>query len=348
MFDFIKRTFFVFAKTTTIGSEICSPFLALKKLLLPLSHRVAWDKGCPGTAQANVWSWSSKKSRPQPEITDKDLKKGFREVQRTDCSLGKKSSWDEVDPRRENCFSTLFLKTGISCLFLWCVYVSELVGDFHSCPLALRSGHNRKKNLAISSCGSTYYLEGAVAYSYSWISWRYRLCFYEVIAMVTLWPLTFRTAPKWKKLTQFFYHEWLLDVVVEDWDITPILLMHFLKWICKCISFQSYWVLSDTLQQSMFDFIRRIFCCGRKNQPPTCSPFLALKKLLFPLSYRVAWDDGCPVTTQANVRSWSRKKTGLTCPEITDERLKEGSTKNKNVVNSQLHAKKIKERRSWR
>ena len=31
----------------------------------------------------------------------------------------------------------------------------------------------------------------------------------------------------------------------------------------------------------------------------------------------------------ANVRSWSRKKTGLTCPEITDERLKEGSTKNK-------------------
>ena len=194
MFDFIKRTFFVFAKTTTIGSEICSPFLALKKLLLPLSHRVAWDKGCPGTAQANVWSWSSKKSRPQPEITDKDLKKGFREVQRTDCSLGKKSSWDEVDPRRENCFSTLFLKTGISCLFLWCVYVSELVGDFHSCPLALRSGHNRKKNLAISSCGSTYYLEGAVAYSYSWISWRYRLCFYEVIAMVTLWPLTSRTA----------------------------------------------------------------------------------------------------------------------------------------------------------
>ena len=31
----------------------------------------------------------------------------------------------------------------------------------------------------------------------------------------------------------------------------------------------------------------------------------------------------------ANVRSWSRKKTQLTCPEITDERLKEGSTKNK-------------------
>ena len=32
-----------------------------------------------------------------------------------------------------------------------------------------------------------------------------------------------------KKLTRFFYHEWLLDVVVEDWDIRPILLMHFLK-----------------------------------------------------------------------------------------------------------------------
>ena len=43
----------------------------------------------------------------------------------------------------------------------------------------------------------------------------------------------------------------------------------------------------------------------------------------------MAWDDGCPVTTQANVRSWSRKKTELTCPEITDERLKDGSTKNK-------------------
>ena len=172
-------------------------------------------------------------------------------------------------------------------------------------------------------------LEGAVAYSYSWISWRYLLCFYEVIAMVTLWPLTFRTAPKWKKLTQFFYHEWLLDVVVEDWDITPILLMHFLKWICKCISFQSYWVLSDTLQQSMFDFIRRIFCCGRKNQPPICSPFLALKKLLFPLSYRVAWDDGCPVTTQANVRSWSRKKTELTCPKSLTNALRKAPRRTK-------------------
>lgn len=32
-----------------------------------------------------------------------------------------------------------------------------------------------------------------------------------------------------RDLTQFFYHEWLLEVVVEDWDIRPILLMHFLK-----------------------------------------------------------------------------------------------------------------------
>ena len=29
------------------------------------------------------------------------------------------------------------------------------------------------------------------------------------------------------------------------------------------------------------------------------------------------------------MQSWSRKKTELTCPEITDERLKDGSTKNK-------------------
>ena len=39
----------------------------------------------------------------------------------------KKSSWEEVDPRRENCFSTLFLKTGISCLFFWwwiCEWIS--------------------------------------------------------------------------------------------------------------------------------------------------------------------------------------------------------------------------------
>ena len=77
---------------------------------------------------------------------------------------------------------------------------------------------------------------------------------------------------------------------------------------------------------------KNILLCS-KEQPlaasEICSPFLAPKKLLFPLSYRVAWDDGCPVTTQANVRSWSRKKTELTCPEITDERLKDGSTKNK-------------------
>ena len=112
----------------------------------------------------------------------------------------------------------------------------EFVSEFHSCPLALRSGHSRKQNRAIGSCGSTNYEEWPFAYSYWWISWRYLLCFYEVIAMVTSWPLTSRTALKWKKLTRFFYHEWLLDVVVEDWDIRPILLMHFLKWICKWFS----------------------------------------------------------------------------------------------------------------
>lgn len=80
---------------------------------------------------------------------------------------------------------------------------------------------------------------------------------------------------------------------------------------------------------SMFDFIRRIFCCGRKNQPPICSPFLALKKLLFPLSYRVAWDDGCPVTTQANVRSWSRKKTELTCPKSLTNTLRKAPRRTK-------------------
>ena len=79
----------------------------------------------------------------------------------------------------------------------------------------------------------------------------------------------------------------------------------------------------------MFDFIRRIFCCGRKNQPPICSPFLALKKLLFPLSYRVAWDDGCPVTTQANVRSWSRKKTELTCPKSLTNALRKAPRRTK-------------------
>ena len=71
----------------------------------------------------------------------------------------------------------------------------------------------------------------------------------------------FQNGIKMKEADAVLCHEWLLEVVVEDWDIRPILLMHFLKWI----SFQSYWVLSDTLQQSMFDFIRRIFCCGRKN-----------------------------------------------------------------------------------
>lgn len=44
----------------------------------------------------------------------------------------------------------------------------------------------------------------------------------------------------------------------------------------------------------------------------------------------MALDDGCPVTTQANARSIVVKKENRAdVPEITDERLKDGSTKNK-------------------
>ena len=49
---------------------------------------------------------------------------------------------------------------------------------------------------------------------------------------------------KMKEAYAVLLSEWLLDVVVEDW--------HFLKWICKWITFQSYWVLSDTLQQHVW------------------------------------------------------------------------------------------------
>ena len=167
--------------------------------------------------------------------------------------------------------------------------------------------------------------------------------------MVTSWPLTSRTALKWKKLTQFFYHEWLLDVVVEDWDIRPILLMHFLKWICKWISFQSYWVLSDTLQQSMFDFIRRIFCCGRKNNHWQQDMFT------IPCPEEVVISTKWPRTTVALLqhkpmrdRSCSRKKTELTCPKSLTNSLRMAPRRTKSVADSQLHAKKVKERRSWR
>ena len=149
--------------------------------------------------------------------------------------------------------------------------------------------------------------------------------------MVTSWPLTSRTALKWKKLTRFFYHEWFLDVVVEDWDIRPILLMHFLKWICKWISFQSYWVLSDTLQQSMFDFIRRIFCCGRKNNHwqqdmftiPCPEEVVISTELSSGLGRRLP----CYNTSQCAIVF--KKENRADMPEITDERLKDGSTKNK-------------------
>ena len=61
----------------------------------------------------------------------KSLTKTWRKVSEN-CSgqtvpWDKKSSWEEVDPRRENSFSTLFLKTGISCLFFWwwiCEWIS--------------------------------------------------------------------------------------------------------------------------------------------------------------------------------------------------------------------------------
>ena len=167
--------------------------------------------------------------------------------------------------------------------------------------------------------------------------------------MVTSWPLTSRTALKWKKLTRFFYHEWFLDVVVEDWDIRPILLMHFLKWICKWISFQSYWVLSDTLQQSMFDFIRRIFCCGRKNN------HWQQDMSTIPCPEEVVISTEWPRTTVALLqhkpmrdRSWSRKKTELRCPKSLTNALRMAPRRTKSVADSQLHAKKVKERRSWR
>ena len=148
--------FFVFAKTTTIGSEICSPFLALKKLLLPLSHRVAWDEGCPIAAQANVWLWSSKKSgqtvpawnhwqRPEerfPRIVADRLFHGRKN------HAEKKLILEERIPSRRYSWRRGYPAYSSD---------GEFVSEFHSCPLALRSGHSRKKNRAISSCGSTNY-----------------------------------------------------------------------------------------------------------------------------------------------------------------------------------------------
>lgn len=148
--------FFVFAKTTTIGSEICSPFLALKKLLLPLSHRVALDEGCPIAAQANVWSRSSKKSgqtvpawnhwqRPEerfPRIVADRLFHGTKN------QAEKKLILEERIPSRRYSWRRGYPAYSSD---------GEFVSEFHSCPLALRSEHSRKKNRAIGSCGSTNY-----------------------------------------------------------------------------------------------------------------------------------------------------------------------------------------------
>lgn len=150
MFDFIKRTFFVFAKTFTIPWP--EKVVIATELSSGLGRRLPWysTSQCVIVVKQEItvpaWNhWQRPEERFPSSVADRLF-------------LGKKkSSWEEVDPRRENCFSTLFLMTGISCLFLWCVYVSEFVSEFHSCPLALRSGHNRKKNLAIGSCGSTNY-----------------------------------------------------------------------------------------------------------------------------------------------------------------------------------------------
>ena len=152
--------FFVFAKTTTIGSEICSPFLALKKLLLPLSHRVAWDEGCPIAAQAStsqcvivvkqeIWAdavpaWNHWQ-RPEerfPRIVADRLFHGTKN------QAEKKLILEERIPSRRYSWRRGYPAYSSD---------GEFVSEFHSCPLALRSGHSRKQNRAISSCGSTNY-----------------------------------------------------------------------------------------------------------------------------------------------------------------------------------------------
>ena len=75
-----SEEYFVATEGTTIGSEICSPFLAPKKLLLPLSYRVAWDEGCPVTAHPSqcVIVFEKEDRADVPEITDEGLKEGSR------------------------------------------------------------------------------------------------------------------------------------------------------------------------------------------------------------------------------------------------------------------------------
>ena len=168
--------------------------------------------------------------------------------------------------------------------------------------------------------------------------------------MVTSWPLTSRTALKWKKLTRFFYHEWFLDVVVEDWDIRPILLMHFLKWICKWISFQSYWVLSDTLQQHVW-FHQKNILLWPKEQP------LAARYVHHSLPRRSCnfhWVIEWPRTTVALLQHkpmrdrGQERKQSWHAPKSLTNALRMAPRRTKSVADSQLHAKKIKERRSWR
>ena len=119
-----------------------------KKVVIPTESSIGLGRRLPCCSTSQCVIVVKQEIRAEgPSL--KSLTKTWRKVSEK-CSgqtvpWEKKSRWEEVDPRKENCFSTLFLKTGTSCLFLWCVCVSELVSEFHSCPLALRYGHSRKE-----------------------------------------------------------------------------------------------------------------------------------------------------------------------------------------------------------
>ena len=101
---------------------------------------------------------------------------------------------------------------------------------------------------------------------------------------------------------------------------------------------------------SMFDFIRRIFCCDRKNSHWQRDMFTIPCPEEVDISTELSSGLGrrlpCYNTSQCAIVV--KKENRADMPEITDERLKEGPQRTKSVVDSQLHANKIKERRSWR
>ena len=111
-------------------------------------------KNC--SAQANVWSRSSKKSgqtvpawnhwqRPEerfPRIVADRLFHGTKN------QAEKKLILEERIPSRRYSWRRGYPAYSSD---------GEFVSEFHSCPLALRSGHSSKKNRGISSCGSTNY-----------------------------------------------------------------------------------------------------------------------------------------------------------------------------------------------